>query len=703
MGLFRKHAVGLDISDRSIEAVLINKRGSSSELVSYGRILIPAGVVVNGYVERRNDLIQLIRKLLADGMNPPLPKGMKRVILSLPESRVFSHVFQVPRIADTRELEKTLAFEADAYFPYPHEDMIGTMAVTAKKPDTKDIYYSAVHKETLKSYLNMFHQAGIDLEVVEAESSAIARALLQPDERSPVVVVDIGARVTDLTVIDRNGPQFSETLNAAGDVFTNIITEKLNLPFDEAEQLKKDNGITGKMAPEIEDAIKAEIGRLAADIHKAIDFFEKRSGRVIEKVLLAGGSSLLPGLKEHLEEALITPEKDIDVNLGDPWFGLTMSAPDLQESVSNRGILMATAIGLGLRGAGVRKFPELNFLDNAHELLGQVKKGKGKKRGRSLADLPPWLIALFGFLFFIATALGTWYVAFRFYVQRVPTAPAVIGEESVPEAGSVEIEIEATLGNAFSEEQMNLRSTPIEIEVTASRTFTHEGTEAPGKAGGIVELINESTSGQTLVATTRLLSEKDVLFRLVDRVFIPAGGRLSARVEADQEGPEGDIAPSRFIIPGLSPAAQQVIYAESSEAMTGGIRFEGTPLTQEEYDEARSELSVEAGAGLFDEALAKGGEEFILEETLLTADAVTVISGPVVGQPTGDFRMEVRATGRVLGISKEEVDALLRKHLEASDPELAEQARIGRVVVTVTEPPGEDGTAGLRITATASP
>lgn len=703
MGLFKKNAVGLDISDRSIEAIFIVKRAGSVELKSYGRVVIPAGIVVNGYVERRNDLIQMIRKLLADGMTPPLPKGSKRIVLSLPESRVFGHVFQVPRIADISELEKTLEFEADAFFPYGHEDMIGVMAETAKKPDTKDIYYSAVHKETLKSYLNMFHQAGLPLVAIEAESSSIARALLQPDERSPVAIVDIGARVTDLTIVDRNGPQFSETLNIAGDVFTGVLTEHLNIPFNEAEELKKENGITGKMSPDIEDGIKKELTKLAGDINQAIAYFEKRSGRVIEKVMLAGGSSLMPGLMPYLEEQLVTPEKDIDVMLGDPWFGLKMMQSDAQESISNRGILMATAIGLGLRGAGVKKFPDVNFLDNAHDLIGQVTEKKSKKKGKGLTSLPPWLLALVGFLFFISTALGTWYLSFRFYVENeLPPSAAVVGDEPIT-ADAVSIEAKLLLGDTFSIEKNLVRATKIEVSKNVGRTFVHAGIETEGRSGGDIEIINDSSSGQTLVATTRFLSEKGTLFRLADRVFVPAGGRVVVRIEADAVSKDGDIDPSRFTIPGLSASAQQVIYGESSVKMTGGITFEGASLTAEEFDAAKLELSTEAGAALFEVAIEKAGDEFILKEGLFHVLGSEVVRGPSVGEPTGDYELEVRVSGTVLAISEEELETILKAVLFAEYSDFSETARIGRITIEVLEYREEEGVADILVTAIALP
>ncbi|MEK9182948.1 MAG: hypothetical protein AAB849_00355 [Patescibacteria group bacterium] len=98
------------------------------------------------------------------------------------------------------------------------------------------------------------------------------------------------------------------------------------------------------------------------------------------------------------------------------------------------------------------------------------------------------------------------------------------------------------------------------------------GTEIPAAATGEVVLYNKTNSSQPLVATTRLLSSEGMLFRLKKSATVPAGGQIKAEVYADKPGKEGEIGPTKFIIPGLSEIKQKDIYAESKTKMSGGVR-----------------------------------------------------------------------------------------------------------------------------------
>ena len=112
----------------------------------------------------------------------------------------------------------------------------------------------------------------------------------------------------------------------------------------------------------------------------------------------------------------------------------------------------------------------------------------------------------------------------------------------------------------------------LENELLESKIFLAIGEgEKEAKAKGEVILINDFYDrNQILVEETRLLSSENILFRLVQRVEIPARGKIKVRVAADEIGEQGNIGPSRFTLPGLLPASQEKVYAESSEAITGG-------------------------------------------------------------------------------------------------------------------------------------
>jgi len=105
-----------------------------------------------------------------------------------------------------------------------------------------------------------------------------------------------------------------------------------------------------------------------------------------------------------------------------------------------------------------------------------------------------------------------------------------------------------------------VRKVPIHYSVK----YQSSGTEVIGKeAVGEVKIINNYTKNQPLVATTRLLSSDDKLFRLKETVNAPAGGSVMASIYADDPSPEMAIGPSKFTVPGLWAGLQDQIYAES--------------------------------------------------------------------------------------------------------------------------------------------
>ncbi len=112
----------------------------------------------------------------------------------------------------------------------------------------------------------------------------------------------------------------------------------------------------------------------------------------------------------------------------------------------------------------------------------------------------------------------------------------------------------------------------IESEISVDSDMT---TSTTAKAGGFVKLINQSTKDQTLIATTRLLSSDNKLYRLTEKVIVPKNSEIKAWAEADQEG-ESFVAPAgKMMIPGLFLGLQEKIYGQSE-----GFSLNGTPVYQ---------------------------------------------------------------------------------------------------------------------------
>ncbi|MBI2989969.1 MAG: hypothetical protein HYY51_02135 [Candidatus Magasanikbacteria bacterium] len=200
-----------------------------------------------------------------------------------------------------------------------------------------------------------------------------------------------------------------------------------------------------------------------------------------------------------------------------------------------------------------------------------------------------------------------------------------------------------------------VKASPVSGFVT-STVVTDEQTAKPkgvreenGIASGRVTLYNDGSADQPLVATTRLLNKDQVLFRLKQRVLVPAASSIEAEVYADQSGPSGDIPPGDFIIPGLNQTLQKVIYAKSLESMSGGIKQVGI-VSKEDIDSAS--VLVEEELKKKAETLFK--EKFPDKKVLVSLIQKLVESDVEVGTETDSFTLKGRATA--LGVLYDEAE-----------------------------------------------
>ncbi len=172
-----------------------------------------------------------------------------------------------------------------------------------------------------------------------------------------------------------------------------------------------------------------------------------------------------------------------------------------------------------------------------------------------------------------------------------------------------------------------------------------------GIAGGEVMLFNKTNESQTLVKTTRLLTPSGVLFRLSDKVTIPANGEIKVQVYADKAGKDSNVGPSTFTIPGLATDKQKVIYAQSTVAMDNAVRQVGI-LT---------EADVQAAQKDFEQKIK---EQYAASSTDSMYKVVSVLNlNPIVDKKVGDevdgFSLSGTSTVVVVSYNKQSLNDLI--------------------------------------------
>jgi type IV pilus assembly protein PilM len=307
------------------------------------------------YLERPNAAIQssyfkiveeitgdLLKKLLAT-----LKPKTRRSVISLPIFSSFVTVFEVP-FHEEKEISRAIPFEAKKYIPLPLGELtidwaiIGEPEAAAKNVGAK-ILLIAIPKELIQRYQKIAKDSGLDAVAFELESVALGRSLVG-QEKSPVLILDIGSQSSNLAVIDNGYLVSNESLTTAGAEITHVLAQGLGISKERAEEFKRVKGfnVTPQEA-EVVNLMLPIIDYLGSEISRAMNIYKERTGRDIKKVMLAGGTANLPGLDGYLSQAL-----NLDIQKAWPFNHISYQQ-FLEPLLKEIGPSLSVATGLALR------------------------------------------------------------------------------------------------------------------------------------------------------------------------------------------------------------------------------------------------------------------------------------------------------------------------------------------------------------------
>lgn len=333
----------LDFSDNSIEIIALKGSLDKPRLLAMSRTTLDPDIIEDGKIINKEKLKKILLTLIT---NPQFGKiKTKNFIFSLPESKIFLYVFKLPQNLKREEKIQKIKSEISQTFPFLLEDLYYDFVI---HPDG-EILLVAAPKSIVNDYLDLFKACKIKPLVLEAESQSLARSLAE-GEKGIILITDIGARTTNFNLFEEGRLKVSVSIPVAGNKFSQKIAEKLKIPLAEAENLKIRNGLN----PEIEGGrtfliLQEEIRQIIEEIKKLEEYFQEKTGREIEKIILAGGSAQLLSLPEYLADNL-----GKKVEIGDPWIKIDINIlrkkEHLKDALKINPILYATSVGLALMG-----------------------------------------------------------------------------------------------------------------------------------------------------------------------------------------------------------------------------------------------------------------------------------------------------------------------------------------------------------------
>jgi cell division protein FtsA len=230
----------------------------------------------------------------------------------------------------------------------PIGSFIGQQGHTA----SVEVIATFLPRVVVESLMRALKEAGLEMEALTLEPIAAINVLIPPSMRKlNVALVDIGAGTSDIALTADGTIVAYGMVPVAGDEITEKISSEYLLDFPVAEEVKRSlytqdtvefTDILGfsssKTKGEIVSGIKDAIRHLADGITEEILNLNAKSPQA---VMLVGGGSLTPGLRETLAENLNLPIERIAIR------GIDAIASLIKTDVQT-GPEFVTPVGIGI-------------------------------------------------------------------------------------------------------------------------------------------------------------------------------------------------------------------------------------------------------------------------------------------------------------------------------------------------------------------
>lgn len=316
--------LGLDIGSDTIKVVEMASKGRGTFLLlNYGITPTPPGAVYNGDVRDPDMIGEAIRQLLATR------KIKSRQVVSSVQGQqsVVVRIIELPRMSP-KELGETMRFEVERHIPFAASQIIMDYAVLNRPGEAPDspnmeVLFAAAQEEMINVHVDALKQAKLKPKAIDVQPLALSRSMVEYAGNGrgavgeTVAVVNIGAQVTDLSIIKDGILHFPRTIPIGGRSITQRLSEGLGVSEQQAERLKRQYA-SMKPMPRAARPARQVVQEVEEEAAPALDFgldlFESETQDDSDLGFGGGGIALefVPGGGEDAGPPAIELSDDLD-------------------------------------------------------------------------------------------------------------------------------------------------------------------------------------------------------------------------------------------------------------------------------------------------------------------------------------------------------------------------------------------------------
>ena len=340
--------LGIDISSSSVKLVELS-RNAEGKLVLDRFAIEPLerGWVIDGNVENFDEVADAVKRVVKKSGT-----RTKQVALALPASAVITKKIVLPGGMTDLELEEQVQTEANQYIPFSLDEVSLDFCVVGPSTNSAgdiEVLIAASRKEKVQDRQGLAEAAGLKPVILDVESYASRLATARLIESFPnrgvnamVALFEVGASTTSMQVLKNDDVLYERDQAFGGAQLTQLIVRQYGFSAEEAESKKRNGDLpedyeTGVLRPFV-DSLAQEIGRALQF------FFTSTPHHKVDYVMLAGGSSSLPGLTEA-----VTQQTSFACLLANPFEGMDVGGGIREKKMRREASSYLTSCGLALR------------------------------------------------------------------------------------------------------------------------------------------------------------------------------------------------------------------------------------------------------------------------------------------------------------------------------------------------------------------
>src|SRR4051794_13151293 len=309
-----KPVVGLDIEPSAVTAAQVSVNGSIS--INRAAIVpLEAGIVRDGEVADVEGLADALRTLYREN------KGLdKRVRIGIANAKIVVRTLELPPIADLKELETAVRFQAQDQIPMPLDaavlDFQPLDVVDTPEGPRQRLLLVAARRDMVDRVLAAARAAGLRPEGIDLAAFAMIRALHRPGPEEPVLYLSIGG-LTNLAVAISSRCLFTRVVGGGSEALAVELAERKALTLEHSRAWLEHVGLTSPIqevagdeaiVTEARSVLQDGVRRIAVEARNSLDFHTAQDAQPqVGRVVLTGAALSIPGFAEALGAELGLP------------------------------------------------------------------------------------------------------------------------------------------------------------------------------------------------------------------------------------------------------------------------------------------------------------------------------------------------------------------------------------------------------------